>query len=92
MKSAIELAMEKANEIDGGKGKVLTYDQKKKIGEIRNIAESKIAEAQIMRDDKIAKLGGNFEAVEGEKAKFRYDQTKIEEDTERKVAKVREGG
>ncbi len=92
MKSAIELAMEKANEMSGGKGKNLTNEQKKKIGQIRQIAEAKIAEARIMLDDKISKLGGNFEAVEQAKAEFRFDITKIEKDTEKKIAKVRDGG
>ncbi|VAX16400.1 hypothetical protein MNBD_NITROSPINAE02-38 [hydrothermal vent metagenome] len=91
MKSAIELAIEKANEMSGGKSKSLTGEQKKKIGEIRQIAEAKIAETRIMLDDKISRLGGNFEAVEQAKAEFRIDKSKIEKDTERKVTKIREG-
>ena len=93
MKSAVELAMEKAGKLaDSGRGP-LTDDQKARIAELRKKAEAKIAESQIMLADKIAKLGtqpGSQAAVEEAEDNVRRQKAKIEEETERKIEKIRE--
>ena len=57
MKSALELAMEKADKVTGGV-KSLTASQKERIAEIRSIAEAKVAEDTIMLDKKLKSLAG----------------------------------
>lgn len=87
--------MEKAGKLaDSGKGP-LTGDQKARIAELRKRAEAKIAESRIMLDDKISKLGDQpaFAAtIEEAEENFRRERTKIEEETERKIDKIRQEG
>lgn len=85
--------MEKAGKLAGsGKGP-LTDDQKARIADLRKKAEAKIAESRIMLDDKISKLGDQpaFAATIAEaEENFRREKMKIEEETERKIEKIRE--
>ncbi len=92
MKSALELAMEKANNITGGKSVKLDKEQKEKIAEVRSIGEAKIAEAKIMLDDKLANMTrkpGLFAEIEKIKEEYRTDIERVESDVERKVDKIR---
>jgi hypothetical protein len=93
MKSAVELAMERAGKLAGSGTNPLTDDQKAKIAELRKKAEAKIAEARIMLDDKIARLwnhpGAQATIIEAED-NVRRLMAKIEEETERGIEKIRQ--
>jgi hypothetical protein len=85
--------MEKAGKLAGSGATALTNDQKTRIAEVRKRAEAKIAESRIMLDDKIAKLGnqpGFAATIEEAEDNFRREKMKVEEETERKIAKIRE--
>ena len=59
MKSALELAMEKANEAVGGEeGIKLTDEQKVEIDEVRKLYEAKWAEQEISLKGQLAKAAG----------------------------------
>ena len=66
MKSAFELAMEK---FDDDPVKKLTDKQKKELAEIDSRLQSKIAESEVMVDEKIKKSYGDVAAIE----QFRED-------------------
>lgn len=87
--------MEKAGKLaTSGRGP-LSDDQKARIAELRKKASAKIAESRIMLDDKISRLGnqpGSQAAIEEAEESFRREKTKIEEETERKVGKIRDEG
>ena len=51
LKSAVEIAMEKAKKMGGEDPVSLTANQKKKIAEIRKVYSAKIAEAEILVQD-----------------------------------------
>lgn len=93
MKSALELAMEKADRMGGGKTKKLTAQQKKEIAEIRSKAEARIAEIKIMMDEKVNRLsaaGAEGEAAIGElKREFASEKSKIDEEAERSIEKLK---
>lgn len=87
--------MEKAGKLAGSGASALTSDQKTRIAELRKRAEAKIAESRIMLDDKIVKLGNQpaFAAtIEEAEDNFRREKMKVEEETERKIGKIREEG
>ena len=52
LKSALELAMEKANKMGGDDIPSLSPDEKKEIAEIRKVYEAKFAEVEILVQDK----------------------------------------
>jgi hypothetical protein len=85
--------MEKAGKLaDSGRGP-LTDDQKTRIAELRKKAEAKIAESRIMLDDKISRLGtqpGSQAVIEEAEDNIRREKAKIEEETERKIEKIRQ--
>ena len=59
MKSALDLAMEKANEAVGGEeGIKLTDEQKVEIDEVRKLYEAKWAEQEISLKGQLAKAAG----------------------------------
>ena len=83
--------MEKADKVTGGV-KSLTDDQKKRIAEIRSIAEAKIAEDTIMLDKKLRSLiGHEMASVEADllKQELLRDKEKIEEKAEADIEKIR---
>lgn len=86
MKSALELAMERA----GGVTK-LTPEQKREIEEIRAVAKAKVAEEEIMAAKKVGGMNdpAAIEQLKGQSAAL---IRKIEADAEAKVEKVRGGG
>jgi len=89
MKSALELAMEKSARLGGDKK--LSDAQKKEIAELRKIGEAKVAEAEIMSQKKMGEAGGDPAAAAALAEQLRRDKEKINEDTERKIARVRGG-
>jgi hypothetical protein len=52
LKSALELAMEKASKMGGEDIPSLSPDQKREIAEIRKVYEAKFAEVEILVQDK----------------------------------------
>lgn len=52
LKSAWELALEKANKMGGDDVPSLTSDEKQEIAEIRKVYEAKFAEVEILVQDK----------------------------------------
>jgi len=52
LKSALEIAMEKAEKMGGEEGVSLSVNQKSQIAEIRKIYSAKIAEVEILIQDK----------------------------------------
>lgn len=93
MKSALELAMEKADRMGGGKAKKLTEKQKREIAEIRSKAEAKIAELRIMMDEKVARLSAagaeGMAAIDELKRGFTSEKSGIEEEAEREIEKLK---
>ncbi len=52
LKSALELAMEKADKMGGDSIPVLTGEQREEIAQIRKVYEAKFAEVEILVQDK----------------------------------------
>ena len=94
MKSALELAMEKADKMQGTEAKKLSGEQKEKIAELRRMSEAKIAELQIMMNEKLDKLAGQGPeaqaATEELNNEFLAQKAGIEERTEGQIEKVRQ--
>ena len=86
MKSAIELAMERA----GGGEKRLSDDQKNEIAELRSKDKAKRAQEEIMFKEKTASLPAGPEREELERI-YAIDIAKIEAETEAEIEKVRKG-
>lgn len=82
--------MEKTEKMEGKKRKGLTSDQKERIGEIRKIAESKVAEAEIMMNDKVSKALQDPSVVEVLREGFQKEKRKIEEKAENNIEKIRD--
>lgn len=62
------------------------------IAEARKKAEARIAEAEIMMNDKIKKVAGHpayGEAITEVRENFVREKTKIEENLEREIEKIR---
>ncbi len=90
-KSAYELAMERLRRKDAEAGitsSTLSDAQKAEIAEVRSRAEARIAELKILHQSKAAAL---FDPAEREaiEAELRRDIERIQDDRERKIAKVR---
>ena len=52
LKSALELAMEKADKMGGDEIPTLTGEQRQEIAQIRKVYEAKVAEVEILVQDK----------------------------------------
>ena len=90
-KTAYELAMERLRKKDedaGVSAQALTAAQREAIAEARRVAESKVAEAQIMHRSRALALGDPGERAAAEEA-LRRDIQRIREDCDRKVEKIR---
>jgi hypothetical protein len=92
-KSALELAMARLKKQDGERGEhaaPLTDEQKARIAEVRQAAQAKLAQEDILYK---ASLGRTFEAEARAKleAEHRLDVQRINDDAERKVEKIRRG-
>lgn len=97
LKSALELSLERSDKMapELKKQKKLTKKQKLEIAEIRNEYAAKIADRDVMFQDKIRKLPEQFppeelEAVKAELEKqFRAEKKSLEEEMEKEVARSR---
>jgi hypothetical protein len=91
-KSAYELAMERLRRKDEDQGieeRSLTDEQKAEIAEIKRVYTAKVAEAEILHK---SKLMATFDPEERAKLQdeHRRDMQRLNDDRERKLAKVRE--
>ena len=93
-KSAVELAMERLRRKDADNGvaeRPTTDGQKAEIAEARNLHASKVAELEILHRSKLA---GVFDPAERGQVgdAYRRDLTRLHDDLERKIAKIRSRG
>jgi len=93
VKSAYELAMERFKKQDKEAGierKPLTDEQKAAIAEIRNFYEAKLAEADLLHQDKMLTT---LDPAEREKrdAEYRRDRERLSNERDSKIEKVRQG-
>ena len=91
VKSAYELAMERLKKQDKEEGierKPLTDQQKAAIAEIRNFYEAKLAEADLLHQDKmLTTLDPAERAARDEE--YRRDRERLSSERDAKIAKVR---
>jgi hypothetical protein len=93
-KSAVELALERLRKKDADSGvaeRPTTDEQKALIAEARNLHASKVAELEILHRSKMAVLFDPAERGQAEEA-YRRDLTRLHDDLERKIAKLRRTG
>ena len=94
VKSAYELAMERFKKQDkeaGVERKPLTDQQKAAIAEIRNFYEAKLAEADLLHQDKmLTTLDPAERAARDEE--YRRDRERLSSERDAKIAKTRAGG
>jgi hypothetical protein len=99
LKSALELSLERSDKLapELKKQKKLTKKQKQEIAEIRSDFTAKIADRDVMNQDKIGKLADRvppeeIEAVKAELEKqFRADKKSLEDEMEEEVLRIRNG-
>jgi hypothetical protein len=97
LKSALELSLERSDKLapELKTQKKLTKKQKQDIAEIRSEYKARIADRDVMHQDKIHKLPDRvppeeIEAVRAELEKqFRADKKALEEEMEKEVARSR---
>ena len=89
-KSAVELAMEKLR-ARGFEEKILSDEQKSEIAEIRSRYRAKVAELEIQYEPKL-RAAVSLEELESLESELRKEKARLEEEMERKVSEVREGG
>jgi hypothetical protein len=93
-KSAVELAMERLRKKDTDSGVVeraTTDAQKAGIAEARSLHASKVAELEILHRSKAAGLFDPADRIHAEDA-YRRDLTRLHDDLERKIEKIRRSG
>ena len=92
-KSALEIAMARLRQKDAESGETastLTGEQKARIAEVRQTAQAKLAQEDILYKSSLATTW-DPEARAKLEAQHRSDVARINEDAERKVAKLRAG-
>lgn len=91
MKSAYEAALERLESrgIERPREESLTAEVRQEMAEVRQRAEAKLAELEILHRDKLKRVDPATRAEEEEH--YRRERRRIEEDQERKVAALREG-
>ncbi len=91
-KSAYELAMERLTAQDRAAGieqRPLTYDQKKRIADLRQKAKASLAEFEILRDKSIADAMGDPEKLAEINEHYEIDRKRIKSRLEDKVARIK---
>lgn len=94
LKSAYELAMERLQRQDAERGessRALTDAEKKAIARCRREAKAKIAEIEIMHEQKLAGAGGDPEKIAELEEKLRIDRSRVASSTESKIARIKRG-
>ena len=94
LKSSFELAMERLRKQDADAGvevRPVTDQQKAAIAEIRNFYEAKLAEADLLHQDKmLTTLDPAERAARDEE--YRRDRERLSSERDAKIAKARAGG
>jgi hypothetical protein len=93
-KSAVELALERLRKKDADSGvseRSTTDAQKAEIAEARSLHASKVAELEILQRSKMMGLHDPAERAQAEEA-YRRDLSRLHDDLERKVARIRSLG
>lgn len=93
-KSAVELAMERLRRKDADSGiaeQSTTDEQKAMIAEARNLHASKVAELEILHRSKMAGVLDPADRGQIEEG-YRRDLTRLHDDLERKITKLRRQG
>ena len=94
VKSAYELAMERFKKQDKEAGierKPLTDQQKAAIAEIRNFYEAKLAEADLLHQDKMLTTLDPAERTARDE-EYRRDRERLSSERDAKIAKARAAG
>jgi hypothetical protein len=90
-KTAVELAMERMRRKDtdsGVVGQPPTAEQKASSSEARSLHASKVAELEILHRSKMSGLMDPNDRIQAEEA-YRRDMTRLRDDLERKIEKIR---
>lgn len=92
MKSAYELALERLEKqgIERPKTEGLGEEVQQKISEARKQAEAKTAELEILHRDRLSRIGDPSKRQE-EQDDYVRERRRIEDDLDRKIAKLRAG-
>lgn len=93
-KTAVELAMERMRRKDADSGtaeRPPTDEQKAAIAEARNLHASRVAELEILHRSKIAGVYDPAERAQAEEG-YRRDLSRLHDDLERKIGKIRAQG
>ncbi len=93
-KSAVELAMQRLRQkdADGGITEAATTDkQKAAIADARSLHASKVAELEILHKAKVAAVFDPAERAQTDEG-YRRDLSRLRDDLERKIAKIRSSG
>jgi len=95
LKSAYELAMDRLRAEDRKKGvdepAALTTKQKRSIADLRSKAKAKMAEIEIMHEERRAAVLGDPEALTKLEEEIRTDRRRVESRLESDVARVKRG-
>ena len=91
-KSAFEIAMERLRQKDAQEGierRPLTDDQKAEIGEIRNVYEARLAEAEVMHRSELLRAMEPA-ARDALDAEYRRSRERLVSEREAKIERVRQ--
>jgi hypothetical protein len=90
-KSAYELAMERLRRKDADEGveeRAVSDEQKAEIAEVRRVYAAKVAEAEILHKSKMLTVADPEERTKLDEG-HRRDLLRLQEERERKLAKIR---
>lgn len=93
VKSAYEAALEKleAQGIERPREEALSEEVKAEIAEIRSRTDASLAQLEILHRDRLRKAR-DYAEREQEEEDYRRERRRLEEDRDRKIARVRGGG
>lgn len=87
MKSAYELALERMEGEGIERPRELSEDTRRQIQEIRQKADAKLAEVQILHRDRLKRLG-TLEARDQEEEDYLLERRRIEAERDEKIKKL----
>lgn len=92
LKSAYELALERMLQdgIEPPREDSMDQEARDAVGEIRRRAEAKLAELEILHKDRLARAMSPADQ-EKERSEFALDRSRIEEDRDRRIERLRQG-
>ena len=95
LKSAYELAMERLKAKDRSEGVEesgpLTQEQKKRIAELRQEAQAKLAELEILHQKNLAGTPKDPDEVQKLEENYRTDRARVDSRLESAIARVKRG-